>query len=145
MYAIRSYYACASSTNAIGDAFKVIQRNDADLMITGGSEACITKLVFAGFCSNKSMSRNTNPLEASKPFNIDRDGFVMGEGSGILILEELEHALTRGADIIAEIIGYGCTNDAFHITAPAENGDGGARCMQRAIEDAEISPSYNFV
>lgn len=133
--------ACASSTNAIGDAFKVIQRNDADIMITGGSEACITKLVFAGFCSNKSMSRNTNPLEASKPFNIDRDGFVMGEGSGILILEELEHALTRGADIIAEIIGYGCTNDAFHITAPAENGDGGARCMQRAIEDAEISPS----
>lgn len=132
--------ACASSSNSIGEAFKIIQRNDADIMITGGTEAPITKLAFAGFCANKTMSRNENPEDACKPFDLNRDGFVMGEGAGVLILEELEHALNRGADIIAEIIGYGCTNDAYHITAPAEGGDGGARCMKIAIEDAGLTP-----
>lgn len=133
--------ACASGANAIGDAFKVIQRNDADIMITGGAEACITRLTIAGFCSSKAMTTNPDPNTASKPFNIDRNGFVLGEGSGVLIIEELEHALNRGANIIAEIVGYGCTNDAYHITAPAEGGEGAARCMQRAIEDAGISSS----
>jgi 3-oxoacyl-[acyl-carrier-protein] synthase II len=132
--------ACASSTNSIGEAFKIIQRNDADIMIAGGAEAPISRLAFAGFCSNKAMSKNEDPTDASKPFDLDRDGFVMGEGAGILILEELEHALNRGADIIAEIVGYGCTNDAYHITAPAEGGEGGARCMKLAIEDAGIGP-----
>lgn len=132
--------ACASSSNSIGEAFKIIQRNDADVMITGGAEAPITKLSFSGFCANKTMSKIQDPADACKPFDLNRDGFVMGEGSGILILEELEHALQRGADIIAEIVGYGCTNDAFHITAPAEGGEGGARCMKLAIEDAGIRP-----
>ncbi len=133
--------ACASSSNSVGDAFKVIQRNDADIMIAGGAEAPITRLSFAGFCANKTMSTSEDPQDACKPFDLDRNGFVMGEGAGILILEELEHALNRGADIIAEIVGYGCTNDAFHITAPAEEGEGGARCMKLAIEDAGIKPS----
>lgn len=132
--------ACASSTNSIGEAFRKIQRNDADIMITGGAEAPLTRLAFAGFCANKTMSRNEDPSDASKPFDLNRDGFVMGEGAGILILEELEHALNRGADIIAELAGYGCTNDAYHITAPAESGEGGARCMKLAVEDAGINP-----
>lgn len=132
--------ACASSTNSIGEAFRKIQRNDADIMITGGAEAPLTRLAFAGFCANKTMSRNEDPSDASKPFDLNRDGFVMGEGAGILILEELEHALNRGADIIAELAGYGCTNDAYHITAPAEGGEGGARCMKLAVEDAGINP-----
>lgn len=132
--------ACASSANSIGEAFKIIQRNDADIMITGGSEAPITRLSVAGFCANKTMSRREDPLDASRPFDLERDGFVMGEGSGILILEELEHALNRGADIIAEVVGYGCTNDAYHITAISEDGEGGARCMKLAIEDAGIQP-----
>lgn len=132
--------ACASSSNAIGDAFKVIQRNDADIMIAGGAEACITRLTIAGFCASKAMTTNPDPASASRPFDIERNGFVMGEGSGILILEELEHALRRGANIIAEVVGYGCTNDAYHITAPAEEGEGAARCMKCAIEDAEIKP-----
>ena len=133
--------ACASSSNAIGDAFKIIQRNAADIMITGGTEAPMTRLALAGFCANKTMSTNEDPLDASRPFDLDRNGFVMGEGAGVLILEELEHALMRGADIIAEIAGYGCTNDAFHITSPAQDGEGGARCMKLAIEDADIKPS----
>lgn len=132
--------ACATSTNAIGDAFKVIQRGDANVMITGGAEASITPLSFAGFCSMGAMSRAEDPKDACKPFDAERDGFVMGEGSGILVIEELEHALNRGANIIAEIVGYGCTNDAYHITAPAEGGEGGARCMQMAIDDAGVSP-----
>lgn len=132
--------ACASSANSIGQAFKVIQRNDADIMIAGGAEAPITKLAFSGFCANKSMSKSENPDDASKPFDLNRNGFVMGEGAGVLILEELEHALLRGADILAEIVGYGCTNDAYHITSPAEGGEGGARCMELAIADAGITP-----
>ena len=108
--------ACATSTNSIGDAFKVIQRNDADIMIAGGAEASITGLTLAGFCSSKAMTTNDNPATACRPFDLERDGFVLGEGSGILILEEFEHALNRGANIIAEVVGYGCTNDAFHIT-----------------------------
>lgn len=133
--------ACASSSNSVGDAFRVIQRKDADIMIAGGTEAPITRLSLAGFCANKTMSTNEDPQDASKPFDLNRNGFVMGEGAGVLILEELEHALSRGADIIAEIAGYGCTNDAFHITAPAEGGEGGARCMKLAMEDAGIKPS----
>jgi 3-oxoacyl-[acyl-carrier-protein] synthase II len=132
--------ACATSTNAVGDAFKVIQRGDADIMITGGSEACITPMAFAGFCSMKAMSTTEDPNKASRPFDAERNGFVMGEGAGILILEELEHAISRGANIIAEIVGYGCTNDAHHITAPAPEGEGGARCMKIAINDAGIRP-----
>lgn len=133
--------ACASSTNAIGDAFKVIQRNDADVMIAGGSEAPITRLSMAGFCANKAMTTNLDPTTACRPFDLERDGFIIGEGAGALVLEELNHALTRGADILAEVAGYGCTNDAYHITAPAEEGEGGARCMKLAIQDAGINPS----
>lgn len=133
--------ACATSTNSIGDAFKVIQRNDADIMIAGGSEACVTRLTLAGFCSSKAMTTNPDPKTACRPFDIDRNGFVLGEGSGVLMLEELEHALSRGADIIAEVVGYACTNDAYHITSPAEGGEGAARCMKLAIEDAKITPS----
>ncbi len=133
--------ACASSTNSVGDAFKVIQRGDADVMISGGTEAPITRLTYAGFCASKAMSTNEDPLTCCRPFDLDRNGFIMGEGSGILILEEYHHAVNRGADIIAEIVGYGCTNDAYHITAPAEDGDGGARCMRLALNDAGIKPS----
>lgn len=132
--------ACASSTNAIGDAYKVIQRNDADIMIAGGTEAPITKLSLAGFCANRTLSKNEDPATASRPFDMERNGFVMGEGAGMLILEEREHAINRGAQIIAEVVGYGCTNDAYHITAPAEGGEGAARCMKLAIEDAVINP-----
>jgi len=133
--------ACASSTNSIGDAFKVIQRNDAEVMLAGGAEASITGLTLAGFCASKAMTTNGDPTTACRPFDLERNGFVLGEGAGVLILEELEHALNRGANIIAEIVGYGCTNDAFHITSPAEGGDGAARCMKLAIEDAGIESS----
>lgn len=133
--------ACASSTNSIGDAFKIIQRNDADVMITGGSEAPITRLGIGGFCASKAMSTNTDANTASRPFDLERDGFVIGEGSGIVILEELNHALCRNANIIAEVVGYGCTNDAYHMTGIPEGGDGGARCMSLAIKDAGISPT----
>lgn len=131
--------ACASSTNSIGNSFKVIQRNDADIMIAGGAEACINGLTLAGFSASKAMTTNDNPIEACRPFDLERNGFVLGEGAGVLILEELEHALNRGANIIAEIVGYGCTNDAYHMTAPAEGGEGAAKCMKLAIEDAGIS------
>ncbi|WP_026893881.1 beta-ketoacyl-ACP synthase II [Clostridiisalibacter paucivorans] len=134
--------ACASSTNAIGDAFKVIQRGDADIMISGGTEASITPLAVAGFCSMKALStRNDEPQKASRPFDKDRDGFVMGEGAGILILEELEHAINRGATIYGEVVGYGMSADAYHITAPAEQGEGAARAISLALKDAEIDPT----
>ncbi len=132
--------ACATGNNAIGDAFKVIQRGDADLMVTGGAEASVTPMAFAGFCSMKAMSTNEDPQKACRPFDADRDGFVMGEGAGILIVEELEHALKRGAVILAEIVGYGCTCDAYHITAPHPEGLGGIKCMSTAIKDAGIRP-----
>lgn len=132
--------ACASSTNAIGDAYKIIQRNSADMMIAGGAEAAMTRLALSGFCSMKAMTTNLDPATASRPFDMERNGFVLGDGAGILILEELNHALQRGANIIAEIIGYGATNDAYHITAPAEGGEGAARCMKLALEDAAIEP-----
>lgn len=131
--------ACASSTNAIGDAYKVIQRNVADVMLTGGAEASITRLAMAGFCAMKAMTTNLDASAASRPFDLNRDGFVMGEGSGVLVLEELNHALKRGANIIAEVVGYGCSNDAYHITAGDK--EGAATCMRLAIEDAEITPS----
>ena len=132
--------ACASSTNAIGDAYKIIQRNDADMMIAGGTEASITRLALAGFCAMKAMTTNLDAATASRPFDLERDGFVLGEGAGILFIEELEHALQRGAAIIAEIVGYGCTNDAFHITAPPEGGAGAAQCMKLALADAQVQP-----
>ena len=133
--------ACATGTNAIGDACKIIQRGDADVMITGGSEAPITPLAFAGFCSMKAMSTNNDPKTASRPFDKERDGFVMGEGAGILIVEELEHAIKREAKIYGEIVGYGCNCDAFDIVQPAPEGEGAARCMKLAIKDAGINPN----
>ncbi|MEW6601661.1 MAG: beta-ketoacyl-ACP synthase II [Nitrospirota bacterium] len=133
--------ACASGTHAIGDAYKLIQNGFADAMICGGTEAVITPLGIAGFTSMKALStRNDEPDRASRPFDRDRDGFVMGEGAGILILEEMEHALKRGARIYSEIIGYGLNSDAYHITSPSQSGDGAARCMKSAIRDAEIAP-----
>ncbi|OIU72519.1 beta-ketoacyl-ACP synthase II [Rossellomorea aquimaris] len=132
--------ACATGTNSIGDAFKVIQRGDADVMISGGAEAPITKMSVAGFCANTALSTNTDPEKASRPFDANRDGFVMGEGAGIVVLEELEHALKRGATIYAEVTGYGSTGDAYHITAPAPAGEGGARAMKMALEDGGVRP-----
>lgn len=132
--------ACATGTNSIGDAFKVIQRGDADVMVTGGAEAPITKMSFAGFCANTALSTNHDPQSASRPFDKNRDGFVMGEGAGIVVLEDLEHALARGAKIYAEIVGYGATGDAYHITAPAPEGEGGARAMKMALDDAGLAP-----
>jgi 3-oxoacyl-[acyl-carrier-protein] synthase II/nodulation protein E len=132
--------ACASGTNSIGDAFKVIQRGDADVMITGGAEAPITTMAVAGFSAARALSFNPDPETACRPFDKNRDGFIMGEGSGILVIEELEHALNRGAKIYAELVGYGATGDAHHITTPAPEGEGGARAMKMALDDANLSP-----
>jgi 3-oxoacyl-[acyl-carrier-protein] synthase II len=132
--------ACATGTNSIGDAFKVIQRGDAIAMITGGAEAPITNMSVAGFCANTALSTNPDPKTACRPFDADRDGFILGEGAGIIVLEELEHALARGAHIYAEIVGYGSTGDAYHITAPAPGGEGGARAMKMAINDGGLKP-----
>ncbi|MEH6942380.1 beta-ketoacyl-ACP synthase II [Bacillus sp. JJ722] len=132
--------ACATGTNSIGDAFKVIQRGDADAMVTGGTEAPITKMSVAGFCANTALSTNPDPKTASRPFDVNRDGFIIGEGAGIVVLEELEHALARGANIYAEVVGYGSTGDAYHITAPAPGGEGGARAMKIAVEDGGLNP-----
>lgn len=131
--------ACASGTNSIGDAFKVIQRGDADAMITGGTEAPMTNMSFAGFTQAGALSKSEDPKTASRPFDKNRDGFVMGEGAGILILESLEHAQERGAKIYAEICGYGSTGDAYHVTAPAPEGEGAARAMQQAVDDADVA------
>lgn len=133
--------ACATGNHSIGEAFRIIQRGDADAMIAGGVESTITPLAVAGFCALKALStRNDEPEKASRPFEKNRDGFVMAEGAGILVLESLECALRRGAPIFAEIIGFGCNADAYHITAPSPNGEGAARCMQIALDDAEIKP-----
>jgi 3-oxoacyl-[acyl-carrier-protein] synthase II len=131
--------ACATGTHSIGDSYKMIQRGDADVMICGGAEATIRPIGMAGFCSMRAMStRNDEPEKASRPFDADRDGFVMGEGSGVLILESLEHAQKRGARIYAEVIGYGMSGDAHHMTEP--DPDGAARCMKKALNDAGIAP-----
>ena len=133
--------ACAAGSNAIGDAFRLVQRGYAQAMICGGTEAAVTPLSLAGFAACKALScRNDDPTQACRPFDRDRDGFVMGEGAGILILEELEHALSRGAKIYAEIIGYGMTCDAYHITSPVPGGEGARRAIQLALKDAGITP-----
>ncbi|NGP44564.1 beta-ketoacyl-ACP synthase II [Bacillaceae bacterium SIJ1] len=134
-----SVTACATGANSIGDAMKVIERGDADIMIAGGTEAPLTNMAFAGFSASKALSTNPDPQTASRPFDKDRDGFVMGEGAGVLVLESLESAQKRNARIYAELSGYGATSDAYHITAPAPNGDGAARAMLMALEDARVS------
>ncbi len=134
--------ACATGNHAIGDAMKIIQRDDADLMIAGGAEAIILPLTFAGFCQMKAMStRNDEPARASRPFDANRDGFVCGEGGGLLVLESLDHALRRDARIYAEVVGYGMTGDAHHMTAPDPEADGAARAMTLALRDARVEPS----
>lgn len=136
-----SVTACASGTNSIGDAFRVIQRGDADVMISGGAEAPITQLSVAGFTANTALTTNPDVNTASRPFDKNRDGFVVGEGAGIVILEEYEQAKARGAKIYAEIVGYGSTGDAHHITAPAPGGEGAARAMDQAIADGGVEKS----
>ncbi len=134
--------ACATSAHAIGDAFRTIQYGDADVMITGGSEMTVTPMAIGGFANMKALSeRNDSPETASRPFDATRDGFVMGEGGGIVILEDLQHAIDRGAPIYAEIVGYGATGDAYHLTAPAPEGEGAQRAMRRAMKDANLSPA----
>lgn len=132
--------ACASGTNSIGDAFRAIQYGDADVMFAGGSESCICPTGVAGFTTLTALTTTEDPLRASIPFDKERSGFVLGEGAGIVVLEELEHAKARGARIYAEVIGYGCTADAFHITSPAEDGSGAQKAMQLAMEEAGIAP-----
>ncbi|WP_054949919.1 beta-ketoacyl-ACP synthase II [Numidum massiliense] len=139
--------ACATGTHAIGDAFRIIQRGEADAMIAGGAEATVAPLAFAGFCSMKAMStRNDEPTKASRPFDKNRDGFVMGEGAGVLLLEELSHAESRGAHIYAEVIGYGMSGDAYHMTSPAPEGEGAKRAIVRAIKDSGLTPeAFGYV
>jgi 3-oxoacyl-[acyl-carrier-protein] synthase II len=133
--------ACATSAHAIGDAFRAIQYGDADIILSGGAEATVTPMAIGGFANMKALSeRNDSPETASRPFDATRDGFVMGEGSGVVVLEELEHARKRGARIYAEVVGYGATGDAYHLTAPAPGGEGAQRAMRRAMEDAGLQP-----
>ena len=132
--------ACASGTNTIGEAFRSIQYGEADVMVAGGTEGSVTPIGIAGFTSLTALSSESDPARCSIPFDKDRSGFVMGEGAGIVILEELEHAKNRGAKIYAELVGYGCSSDAFHITSPAEDGAGAARAMTNAMQDAGVSP-----
>lgn len=133
--------ACSSGSHALGDALRLIQYGDADVIVAGGSEAAVTPLTYAGFINMKALSRrNDEPEKASRPFDADRDGFVLGEGSGVLVLEEADHALARGATIYAELAGYGATADAYHVTAPSPRGEGAARAMERALRDAGIQP-----
>jgi len=132
--------ACATASHSIGDAFKIIQRGDADIMVTGGSEAATTPMGFGGFCALKALStRNDAPEKASRPFDRERDGFIMGEGAAVIVLEELEHAKKRGARIYCELIGYGMSGDAYHMTAPEPSGDGAIRCMIASLEDGKIN------
>jgi len=134
--------ACSAGSHAIGDSFKIIERGAADVMIAGGSEAAITPMGVGGFAALRALStRNEEPERASRPFDLDRDGFVIGEGSGLVVLEELEHARSRGAAIFAEIVGYGMSGDAFHMTAPPKDGSGAIRVMQATLEDAEVNPT----
>lgn len=133
--------ACASGTNSIGDALRAIQYGDAEVMLAGGCEAAIAEVGLAGFINLTALSQNPDPAKASIPFDKDRSGFVMGEGAGVVVLEELEHAKKRGAKILAELVGYGATGDAYHITAPAEDGEGAAKAMTYAMEEAGIQPS----
>jgi 3-oxoacyl-[acyl-carrier-protein] synthase II len=135
--------ACATGNHAIGDAMRIIQRGEADAMMAGGSEAAITHMGFGGFCALKALStaHNDEPERASRPFDKNRDGFVMGEGAGVVFLEELGHALKRNAPIYCELIGYGMSGDAYHMTAPDPNGDGGIRCLRASLEDAGVKPS----
>jgi len=138
---ISSVSACATSTHSIGDAYHIVKRGDADAMIAGGAESVITPLGIGGFAAMKALSdRNDDPATASRPFNKSRDGFVMGEGAGIVVLEEYESAKARGAKIYAEVVGYGMTGDAYHLTAPAPGGEGGARSMKMALKNAGVAP-----
>ena len=132
--------ACATGTNSIGEAFRTIQYGDADVMVAGGTESAVTPMGIAGFTALTALSDSTDPERCSIPFDKDRNGFVMGEGAGVVILEELEHAKKRGAHIYAEVLGYGCSSDAYHITSPAEDGAGAARAMQNALEDGGVKP-----
>ncbi len=133
--------ACASGTNSIGEAFRSVQHGEADVMFAGGAESSVTPIGVGGFCALTALSTSTDPFKASIPFDKDRNGFVMGEGAGVVVLEELEHAKKRGAKIYAEVIGYGCSSDAYHITSPAEDGSGAARAMTNAMEEAGVKPS----
>ncbi|MCM3584293.1 beta-ketoacyl-ACP synthase II [Mesobacillus maritimus] len=141
-----SVTACASGANSIGDAFRVIQNGEVDVMVAGGTEAAITEMTIAGFNNMTALSTNPNPETASRPFDKNRDGFVIAEGAGIIILEELDHAIARKARIYGELVGYGATGDAHHITAPAPKGEGAQRAMRLALEDADLSPQeINYI